>query len=60
MNERPWEEKEPCRYNEEVSCCPARRHCDRCGWNPKVAQERLERICKQKGINLPPELRKWR
>lgn len=55
---RPSEEEELCRFNEEIPCSPANRRCDRCGWNPKVAQERLERICKEKGIYLPPEYRK--
>ena len=29
-----------CPYNREVDC--ARHRCDRCGWNPEVAKERLE------------------
>lgn len=34
---------EDCLYTEGVTCDkPA--HCYKCGWNPKVAAERLKRI----------------
>lgn len=42
-----------CPYNEECSCDPARRCCERCGWNPAVAKVRLERICRKLGIEVP-------
>lgn len=42
-----------CPYNEECSCDPSRRFCERCGWNPAVAKARLERICKKLGIQEP-------
>lgn len=42
-----------CRYNENINCAPFHRHCDRCGWNPKVAQARLEKFCRERGIALP-------
>lgn len=32
-----------CRYNDGVECREKDR-CDRCGWNPVVARDRLERI----------------
>lgn len=31
-----------CRYNNMVGCDT--RNCEQCGWNPKVANERLEKI----------------
>lgn len=33
----------PCIFQPESIMC-GKRECDKCGWNPKVAQERLERI----------------
>ena len=39
--------------SENVFCRPDQRHCDRCGWNPQVAQARLEKFCKEHGISLP-------
>lgn len=35
-----------CPFNEGV-VCTVQLFCDRCGWNPKVAEERTERILKQ-------------
>lgn len=32
-----------CEFNEGVSCFPVG-DCQKCGWNPNVAQKRLERI----------------
>lgn len=41
-----------CPYNNGVVCLPktgaettAQRCCETCGWNPKVAKERLIKIC---------------
>ena len=42
-----------CRFNENVGCAPFHRHCERCGWNLKVAQARLEKFCKERGIPVP-------
>lgn len=42
-----------CPYNEECSCDPTRRFCERCGWNPAVAKSRLERICRKLGVQVP-------
>jgi hypothetical protein len=33
----------PCPFNGAVVCV-VQIFCDRCGWNPKVAEERLNRI----------------
>ena len=32
-----------CQFNEGVSCFPVG-DCDKCGWNPDVAQKRFDRI----------------
>lgn len=34
--------EELCKYNENVECREG--NCLKCGWNPKVAKKRLERI----------------
>ncbi len=34
-----------CQYNEDVICDSA--ECHRCGWDPKVAKERLESIVRK-------------
>lgn len=33
-----------CPINEALQCSTRQRNCDCCGWNPKVAQERLEKM----------------
>jgi hypothetical protein len=33
----------PCPHNGGVACTD-KRNCDKCGWNPIVAEERTERI----------------
>ena len=33
-----------CPYNYEVDCEASK--CDRCGWNPKVAQKRVQEVMK--------------
>ena len=38
----------PCKYNNLVECPAAGRSCWRCGWNPKVKNERLVRLLKGK------------
>ena len=43
----------PCPINESLQCPPKNRNCETCGWNPKVAKARLEKICKEMGISLP-------
>lgn len=35
----------PCPFNGAV-VCQVQMFCDRCGWNPEVAAERLRRIVK--------------
>ena len=36
-----------CRHNVGVAC--EEQNCDTCGWNPAVAQKRMERITKELG-----------
>lgn len=45
--------KNSCKYNEGVDCGPLHRRCEKCGWNPEVARERLLQICFDKGITIP-------
>lgn len=45
--------KYSCKYNEGVGCSPLGRKCEKCGWNPKVAQARLEKFCSERGIPVP-------
>lgn len=33
---------EQCKYNEECRCLIKR--CGKCGWNPSVAEQRLEKL----------------
>lgn len=33
-----------CKYNSQLICEPADRRCAKCGWNPKVMNERLEKF----------------
>lgn len=41
------ERKEECKYMKEAECYPSERNCSKCGWNPEVAQRRLENIMAQ-------------
>lgn len=37
--------KPDCPFNAMLDCPPGEAHnCKKCGWNPKVAEERLERV----------------
>lgn len=38
-----WNPGEPCPRN-EVVICPDHSKCSRCGWNPKVAEKRLDAV----------------
>ena len=40
-----------CVNNEHVTCRD--RNCEKCGWNPKVAEARLEKIRSGHGNQLP-------
>lgn len=31
-----------CTFNPGVACYPTGRHCNSCGWNPKIAEYRTE------------------
>jgi hypothetical protein len=46
-NDPNWKKKksykeQPCLYNEGCSCL--KKECWKCGWNPKVAKARTEKI----------------
>lgn len=41
-----------CLYNDQVACWEKEKPCTTCGWNPTVAQARLERYCAEHGIRL--------
>lgn len=47
------EYKIKCPHNDAVGCFPSQRNCNRCGWNPDVAKERLEKFCKKHGVTMP-------
>lgn len=57
--------KAPCmftgwsdRYHKEIEMYPAvncTRGCDTCGWNPKVAEKRIEKM----NAELEKEAKKW-
>lgn len=38
-----WQPGKPCPNNEAV-ICPDHSQCSRCGWNPKVADQRLSAV----------------
>lgn len=42
-----------CPHNEGVPCSIIGRHCEKCGWNPEVAEARLEKFCNENGIPYP-------
>ena len=44
-----------CPYNDGVNCDPRGRQCRSCGWHPTVAENRLEKICQELGIQLPED-----
>lgn len=52
---RIYTHKEPptCPQNDWVVCYPWECQCETCGWNPKVAKERLEKICKERDCLVP-------
>lgn len=41
-----WKPGTPCPGNAAV-ICPDHSQCSRCGWNPKIAAKRLEKIEKE-------------
>ena len=43
----PW----PCLFNEAVLCNEQK--CEKCGWNPKVAKDRLSKFCAERGVQNP-------
>ena len=43
-------EKVTCPHNEGIGCYPNEMHCSTCGWNPKVAKERLANYYEEKHI----------
>jgi len=46
------EEPPTCPFNDGV-VCSGNGPCHHCGWNPPVAKDRLDRICKKLGIQVP-------
>ena len=49
----PVKEDPPtCPFNDGVLCSGIG-PCDNCGWRPSVAKARLEKICKQMGVQVP-------
>ncbi len=36
--------KVTCPYNDGLGCMPHDMRCNTCGWNPKVAEERLKKL----------------
>lgn len=51
-------DKVTCPYNEGIGCHPCEMRCGTCGWNPKVAKERLEQLHEK--INIERERDKKR
>ena len=43
-----------CPHNEGIGCYQNEMHCKTCGWNPKVAKERLSNYYEQKNIERAP------
>lgn len=41
-----WNPGEPCPRNGAV-ICPDHSKCSRCGWNPKVAEKRLNAVIEE-------------
>lgn len=41
-----WKPGKPCPNNEAV-ICPDRSKCSRCGWDPEVAEKRLEAVIEE-------------
>lgn len=37
-----------CKYVSNVYCNPAKMCCDKCGWNPEVAERRKQKIIEQR------------
>ena len=46
-------EPRTCPHNEGVPCSIIGRHCEKCGWNPEVAEARIEKFCNEHGIPYP-------
>lgn len=42
-----------CPHNEGVVCWPSERICETCGWDPNVAEARLEKFCRIHHIPVP-------
>ena len=38
-----------CLFNEGVECLPNKRRCEACGWNPKIAEDRMLKIRQDSG-----------
>lgn len=51
MKEQKHKPPEPprCMFNDGVVCWPNEKTCDKCGWCPKVAAMRIQRLKERKG-----------
>lgn len=38
-----------CKYTVGVVCPPYERKCEKCGWNPEVSENRLQKIKEARG-----------
>ena len=49
MNEYINQQDKPdCPYQETVACDLSERRCNKCGWNPEVAEQRLKRMFRER------------
>lgn len=39
-----------CKFNKGIDCMGAVKNCGRCGFNPEVAQDRVERFKQKRGM----------
>lgn len=46
------EEMNSCKYNCGVVCFPHERHCEKCGWCPKVSERRVKQFLKRANANV--------
>lgn len=51
MTEAELQAQITCIYNRFVTCCPAWRNCQKCGWNPKVQEERIGKLKERRAGN---------
>lgn len=49
------EDSPKCPHNLGIRCLTKNRNCGACGWDPNVAEERLIRFCRARGVQCPPK-----